>query len=361
MEKKREFLPKEMNGLLEAGDVEGLKRIFAQCEPNALRSRSAHKDSNVFSLTPLPREFAVWAKEQGADVNFVDGYGYTPVFNHAGIGNGDVQLLIDLGAKTDITMYDGTTLLHEAAVAGLTDQMNVLLDNGAKVDVGMGLTWGTALESAIRQNSLPFDTLLEVCTLLLNRGAQITDKARKSLHIAGVRAEKTGKKKKDAALAEEQVTALNRLYELFAVDLEEEVDVHDGVPLLTIREIFKKEKGHVKPFHKFWGYLVPDRGRAQTAQGEVLRIVGRVQHEIMDNGSINWDDDFRKMLGILLNYFQLGNPLKEDTIESVERRIHALSDCGEGDKEIHYLLSDAVIWLRQNSPLIMPLAADYTR
>ena len=80
MAKKRKTLPKEIKGLLEQGEMEGAKEQFLRCEPNATTGKYG---SNIFSFTPLPREFAFWAKDQGANVDFVDYYGRTPLFNHA--------------------------------------------------------------------------------------------------------------------------------------------------------------------------------------------------------------------------------------------------------------------------------------
>lgn len=93
MAKKRKTLPKEIRALLENGDITAAKEQFLRCEPNAVTGKYG---SNIFSMSPLPREFAFWAKEQGADINFKDYYGKTPIFHHASTWNGDVQLLIDL-------------------------------------------------------------------------------------------------------------------------------------------------------------------------------------------------------------------------------------------------------------------------
>ena len=103
MAKKRKTLPKEIGALLEKKDIEALKEQFLRCEPNAITNKYG---SNIFSLSPLPREFAFWAKEQGADVNFKDSYEKTPIFRHASVWNGDVQLLIELGAKADVASHD---------------------------------------------------------------------------------------------------------------------------------------------------------------------------------------------------------------------------------------------------------------
>ena len=54
--------------------------------------------------------------------------------------------------------------------------------------------------------------------------------------------------------------------------------VHDGVSLINLPE----EEDEDKAFQMFWDYLVPPAGKAQTAQGEVIRIAGRVQHEFLE-------------------------------------------------------------------------------
>lgn len=363
MGKRMLYLPKEINGLLEEGNVEELKRLFARCEPNALCSRGYKiRSSNIFSLSPLPREFAVWAKEQGADVNLLDGCGFTPVFDHAGAVHGDVRLLIELGAKTDIIMCDGTTPLHEAAVHGRMDNMIALLENGAKVDAGMGLTWGTPLESAVRQDCLSFDTLLEVCTLLLEHGAEITDRVRRSVWAAGVRAGKAAKKAakegRAAKFNEQQLAALERLYDLFQVDATEEGDLAER-PLYTFRGLF--QRNFRQHFDLLWKYLVYERGKAATAQGEVIRIIGRMEHEMLDNGSMNWDEDFRKMLRMLPQYFRLGNPVNAREKEYIEAYIDTILPCGEGEKEIRHLGWYAINWVQHNAQLIQPLPANYSR
>ena len=62
-------------------------------------------------------------------------------------------------------------------------------------------------------------------------------------------------------------------------------------------------------FQQLWDYLVPASGKAQTAQGEMIRIAGKVRHEFMDNGGMNWANDFRKMLKAFVLYARLGEPL----------------------------------------------------
>lgn len=75
-------------------------------------------------------------------------------------------------------------------------------------------------------------------------------------------------------------------------------------------------------FQSFWDLLVPPKGKAETAQGEVIRIAGRIEYEFLDNGCINWDEDFKKMLDAFLRYVQLGNGFSGDDLSSAELLVH---------------------------------------
>ena len=64
-----------------------------------------------------------------------------------------------------------------------------------------------------------------------------------------------------------------------------EGEKHDGVSPI----IFEEGKNAIElraQFHQLWDYLVPPSGQAETAQGEIIRIAGRIQHEMLDNGCI---------------------------------------------------------------------------
>ena len=57
----------------------------------------------------------------------------------------------------------------------------------------------------------------------------------------------------------------------------EEKPIHDGVSPIQIPD----EDDENRAFQMLWDFLVPSCGKAQTAQGEVIRIAGRVQHEFL--------------------------------------------------------------------------------
>lgn len=363
MGKKRKTLPREIRGLLESGNIEAVKEQLSRCEPNALTS--VKYGSNIFSLSPLPREIAFWAKEQGADVNFLDYYGKTPIFNQAGAWRGDVQLLIDLGARVDVTDRSGVTPLHLAALYGRMDAVRALLDAGVDVNVRSGRTdwpdgYKTPLEKTLAQDRLPYPLLLEVCTLLLDRGAEITGRCRESLRASAERFQRNKRGIQDPDFLRGQTESLEKLYKLFDVVPAGEVPFHDGVSPILVTETEEEAQ-----FRQLWDFLVPPSGRARTAQGEIIRIAGRVENELMGNGGINWDEDFRKMLRAFPRYVRLGNAFSEDDVKAAEVLTGLLTAAGDAGRIDDFLCKAlcacAVAWVRQNPDPLPPLEADYKR
>ena len=139
-----------------------------------------------------------------------------------------------------------------------------------------------------------------------------------------------------------------------------EKPIHDGISPICVPEGEEEEE-----FQMLWEYLVPPYGKAQTAQGEIIRIVGRVQHEFLGNGCTNWDEDFRKMLDAFLRYLQLGNGFSRKDLEVAEVLVQLLKENGDkgfiDDRLTAVLCSCAMAWVRQNPEVIAPLEADYSR
>ena len=136
--------------------------------------------------------------------------------------------------------------------------------------------------------------------------------------------------------------------------------IHDGVS-----PIYVPEGDEDKAFQTLWDYLVPPYGKAQTAQGEIIRIAGRVQHEFLGNGCINWDEDFQKMLDAFLEYLQLGNGFNDGDLKSAEVLVLLLKENGEkgliDDRLTMVLCSCAMAWIKQNPEVLAPLKAEYSR
>ncbi len=136
--------------------------------------------------------------------------------------------------------------------------------------------------------------------------------------------------------------------------------VHDGVSPIIV-----PDGDEDKAFQALWDYLVPPRGKAQTAQGEIIRIAGRVQYEFLDNGCINCDEDFKKMLDAFLQYLQLGKGFDEEDLKTAGVLVNLIKENGDqgfiDDKLILVLCSCAMTWVKQNPEVMAPLPAEYSR
>lgn len=357
MAKKRKTLPAEIRGLLEGGDSAALREQFLRCEPNAV---TGSYGSNIFSLSPLPREFALWAKEQGADVNFVDHYGRTPLFNQASAWNGDARLLIELGADVAASDHSGVTPLHWASLYGRAEAVRALLDAGAEVGARSGRLdlpgFLTPLEKTLLQDRLPYQRLLEICRLLLENGAEITPRCREALSKSAERFQRNKRAIADPAFLRQQIRGLEQLCALFGVAPAAEALFHDGVSPIRL-----PEEQRDNAFSWLWNYLVPPVGKAPTAQGEALRIAGRVDHEITANGGMNWDGDYRKMLAAFPRYLRLGSPLGEEDLRRAETLARLLQSGRDDGALTTELCAYAVAWVLLNPDVLPPLGADYAR
>lgn len=138
---------------------------------------------------------------------------------------------------------------------------------------------------------------------------------------------------------------------------------HDGQSPIVFTKGANLNEGCTQ-FWQLWDYLVPPSGKAQTAQGEMIRIAGKVYHELKDNGGMNWDNDFRKMLKSFVTYAQLGVPLTNDA-KAAKKVTGILNQCGKNgycnDYMCDLLCYLAVEWVSQNPNVIAPLEADYSR
>ena len=95
-----------------------------------------------------------------------------------------------------------------------------------------------------------------------------------------------------------------------------------------------------------WDSLVPSNGSASTVQGEVVRIAGRVNYELLSNAMGNWNKEYCKMLTAISGYLQQGNSLSESELAEVaDIQKHILEDDGTGTQRLCEL---ATAWVVQN-------------
>ena len=140
---------------------------------------------------------------------------------------------------------------------------------------------------------------------------------------------------------EETDAALQELYQLFDVPPVPRRIQHDGKSPIVLTGYTWQER-----YEQAWTLLVPSNGSAATVQGEVVRIAGRINLELLRNAMGNWDKEYRKMLTAISGYLQQGNPLSESELAEVaDIQKHILDDDGSGTQRLCEL---ATTWVVQN-------------
>jgi hypothetical protein len=352
MAKKKKTLPKNYKELIEAKDLPALKAIFDTSEINAYNNGVDKK--TVLHTFGVPGELVRWLAEQGADINAREHYGCTPLLEQASIGSDSVGVLLELGADIQATDNDENTPLHIAARFHHPDTVQTLVAHGADIHAenDMGHTPLQEPLSACRNGNIT--QAAAIASILLTAGAAVTPKTLEAIERIGKEFEfhRADFNKDDLA---ETDAGLARLYTLFGVAPAAKRLEHDGISPITVPDGKWPEQHNA-----LWQLLVPGSGKAQTLQGEAIRISGRLAREIMDNGGANWDADFRKMLAALVNTLGAGVALAPDELEEAAKIAKLLHD-GNGDNEPERLMELSVRWVQVN-PTPIPLATpDYKR
>lgn len=351
MGKKKKTLPKNFDELINTGDISALKEVFTQCE---LDARGGYSKSTALGFYQVPNELVRWLVEQGADINARDNYGETPLHKHAMSWCGNAELLIDLGADIEAINYQNETPLFAAASSFKPKAVHTLVTRGANINAKnkMGQT---PLEKALAWcKNADIVNMAEVADVLLNTGITVTPVMKDSIRRIGKDFEfhREGFNKEYLNQTDE---ALLHLYELFDVTPVEKRKTHDGASSITV-----STKGWQAQHNELWSLLVPSKGHAKTVQGEVIRITGKISYEVLDNGGINWDHQYLKMLHSLIHYFSLGTPLNTASLQETVTLAKELHN-GNGSDEPAKLCELAVHWVLSNPNPITLEKPDYNR
>lgn len=351
MGKKKKTLPKNFEELIEAGDLSALQEVFMKCEVDA---RGGYSKSTALSFFNIPHELVRWLVEQGADINASDSYGRTPLHTHAISSNGTTELLINLGADIEASDYQDETPLFVAAGFCNPHTVQTLIAKGANINAQNRMKQ-TPLEKALAMcKNIDIVNMVKVADILLHAGVTVTQEMKKSIKRIGTDFEfhREGFNKDYLNQTDEALLQLSELFDVPPVGLKK---THDGISPITV-----STKGWQAQHHELWGLLIPSQGHAKTVQGEVIRITGKVSYEILDNGAINWDNQYRKMLNSLHQYFSLGTPLNDAALQETEILIKALHN-GHGGDEAARLCELAVCWVLSNLNPITLEQPDYKR
>jgi hypothetical protein len=346
--KKKTTLPKNFDELIAAGDLDALKAVFEICDVNA---RGGYSKGTALSFFKVPDELTRWLIEQGADVDARDRHQRTPLYEQAGVWSGNPELLLDLGADIEAADYQDQTPLHNAADLFQARAVRVLIARGANVHAKDKMGYTPLASALARCQNIYISRMAEVAEILLKAGAKTTPEMREQVGRIGKEFEFHRSNFASDSL-EETDAGLKRLYELFGIAPVKKRRMHDGTSKITVTATEWTYR-HAE----LWDLLVPSQGSAKTVQGEVVRISGRVWHEITDNGGANWDADFRKMLDALVKHLASGMPLAPEDLSEASALAARLCGGDGDDNEVTRLSELAVRWIMQNpdpAPLSPP-------
>lgn len=348
MARKRTTLPKDFEAILATGDLAAMRAVFDSCE---LDARGGYYKQTALGFGGCPAVLARELVARGLDVDAVDSYGVAPLARHVRRGS-DIELfetLIDLGADIEATARDGSTALHAAAGHhGGVWAVEKLLAHGARIDVALRMKSRTPLTLAVlaASDGAPEQVYAaaQKARLLLDAGATVAPDVPDLVLKTGRAVEF----RRRADRPQPQLdAALSELYEMFGVAPVPATVRHDGSSPIVVTA-----DGTSARYRELWNLLVPSGGPAATVQGEVIRLTGRIGHEILDNGSPNWDADFRAMADALTAHLGSATTVTDaDELDALRRRVRA----GAFDQEANDRLTElAVTWVLAN-PQPQPL------
>ncbi|MDH6279895.1 ankyrin repeat domain-containing protein [Prescottella agglutinans] len=343
---KRKTLPKDFDDMLKTASLDELEDVFDKC---LLEARGGSSKQTSIGFVECPDELIVWLVEQGLDVDAADLYEDTPLWTRASRGRAEqIPLLLSLGADIQRPNRYGESPLHAAVGNQRPETTQVLLEHGADARALNGRGETPMLHGLRRTQNIFIPAMTRVATLLLDAGDAVTEDMRAAVTRIGTDFE-FHRDNFNPDYLDETDAGLADLYRLFGVTPVAGRRRHDGVSPITVAA------GAWQDQHQaLWELLVPSSGAAATGQGEVIRLTGRIAREILDNGSPNWDRNFRSMLAALPEHYASGTPLPAGDLKEAQTLSRALKS-GNGDDEQVYRLSEfAVAWVALN-PMPIPL------
>ena len=288
---KRKTLLDNFKEIIDSGDFEAFKNVFDKCEITATdRGKTTCNAFSYRNLTPKHIQFLV---DRGLDINADCGFGEPAIDFHA-CNKENIDCLIKNGADVNLVLGFLGTPLARACFSNKAQAVRNLLEVGASVKNAEECIGISLLDETLRPcSNIAIIDVLEISRMLIDQGCKPTDKTKMLVREIGERFEFCRDEFNQSSV-NEYSDALNELYKLYDVEPVSRIIKHDGKSAIVV-----KGKRWQEQYNELWKMLVPASGSAVTVQGEMIRIVGMISHEILDNGGINWNDRHRKMLSSL--------------------------------------------------------------
>jgi hypothetical protein len=346
---KKKQLPKDFEALLVNGSLEQLKALFDRYDVNA---RGGVFKQTALAFHQCPDALARWLVERGADLAAGDSYGDTPLHSRARHWQGRIEILLELGADVNHGENNRGTPLHAAAGSCNATAADLLLRHGARVDV-LNRERQTPLGYALQRcSNAQIERMAALAKVLIAAGARQTPEMKTFVARIGTDFE-FHRSAFNPDSVEATSAALDELYVLFDAPPVPRRLVHDGTSPIVARSADPQDQ-----HQELWHLLVPSSGAADTVQGEVVRIAGRICDELERNGGINWNLAYKKMAEAFVLHVASGVALAEPLLRETRELVAQLKRKNGDARRLSKL---AVTWVAQNPmPLKLP-PPDYER
>ena len=211
------------------------------------------------------------------------------------------------------------------------------------------------LKAMVATKNANIPDLVIMIKYLIEQGAKLSDEEQKQVERIGTDFE-WFRDRINKEYIDEIESSLNELYKIFNVTPVPKRVVYDGKSKIKV-----KAKKWEDQHEELWQLLVPSCGHASTLQGEVIRISGKLSHEILDNGKMNWDKEYGKMVQALLVYIRQGNPLTENENNEFIDIINNIKHDHAWDDELSRLSELCVKWVLLNREPMQLDKVEYKR
>lgn len=271
-----------------------------------------------------------------------------------------IKYLIDKGVSPTAKDYYGMTPLHYAMRGKNVEAAKILLEAGA--DPNARDIKGGLIPFKMACSIYPFNKELVVLFLQYGADIYITDNVTGDPYLDMLNKSKIKEReevrdflnKYEAKLKaegklppkpERKMPILNK-------------PVHDGKSEIIVPH----SDNWLDQYKELWKLLVPKQGKAITVQGEVIRICGKLEHEILDNGRINWDNDFELMCKELRKHLLTsGNLLSEEENKKIKSIILKIKKDTVKEKDFDKLTELCTKWILLNRTPIELREVPYNR
>ncbi|MBT0566205.1 hypothetical protein [Williamsia sp. CHRR-6] len=195
----------------------------------------------------------------------------------------------------------------------------------------------------------------QICRMLLDAGVPATERMRTAVRGIGTEFE-FGRSGFNPDYVAQVDAGLAELYAMFDVTPAPAHQTHDGVSPISVVATTWTEQ-----FNELWDLLVPPSGAALSAQGEVIRICGRINRELLGTGGANWDRQFRAMVDTAVEIVSGGTTLPAADFKDYRAAAKKVRKGRIDEEAIMRMIELSVSWVLAN-PTPQPFSTTrYTR